>query len=68
MERYFPFQPVAGTENQRPSVSSGKFPFEPRFPFAIQPVGPEILAKWKAPHITIRGNKKSIDEGSPAGF
>ena len=29
-----------------------KFPFEPRVPFAFQPVGPEILAKWKVPQAT----------------
>ena len=36
---------------RRLSVCSGKFPLEPRVPFAFQPVEPEILAKWKAPQV-----------------
>ena len=33
---------------RRSSVCSGKSPFDPRVPFAFQPVEPDILAKWKA--------------------
>ena len=48
----FPFRSVATKKVEqlrRLSVCSGKFPLEPRVPFAFQPVEPEILAKWKAP-------------------
>ena len=47
----FPFRSVATKKVEqlrRLSVCSGKFPLEPRVPFAFQPVEPEILAKWKA--------------------
>ena len=48
----FPFRSVATKKVEqlrRLSVCSGKFPLEPRVPFAFHPVEPEILAKWKAP-------------------
>ena len=51
----FPLRPVETEKVEhlgRLSVCSGKFPLEPRVPFAFQPVEPEILAKWKAPLIT----------------
>ena len=38
--------------NEKKWSSSGKFPLEPRVPFALQPVEPEILAKWKAPLVS----------------
>lgn len=47
----FPFRSVATKKVEqlrRLSVCSGKFPPEPLFPFAFQPVEPESLAKWKA--------------------
>ena len=47
-----PFRSVATKkveQLQRLSDCSGKFPLEPRVPFAFQPVELEILAKWKAP-------------------
>ena len=51
----FPFRSVATKKVEqlrRLSVCSGKFPLEPRVPFAFHPVEPEILAKWKAPLVS----------------
>lgn len=31
------------------TVCTGKLPFNPRVPFAFEPVEPKMFAKWKAP-------------------